>query len=232
MHKALKLLGCDYVYQDTPINLMEPQPEKQISAISEQGTSHLAYSCKSLEELKNVMLNFTGCSLKQTAMNTVFADGKPSSEVMLVGEAPGADEDAQGLPFVGQSGQLLNKIFAAIGLSRDKLYISNIVPWRPPGNRTPSTDEVAICQPFIEQHIALVNPKILVLLGGVSAKTLLKTNGGITSLRGKFSEYTTRDGNIIPCIATYHPAYLLRSPGQKAQVWHDVLRIKLKLANL
>ena len=232
MHKILKTIGCDYVYQDVPINLKEPKSAKPIMEVSAQAsTAHPAYNCKNLEELKNSMLNFTGCALKQTALNTVFADGNPSSQVMLVGEAPGADEDAQGLPFVGQSGQLLNKIFASIGLDRDKLYIANIVPWRPPGNRTPSTDEIAICQPFIEQHIALVKPKILVLLGGVSAKTLLKTNSAITSLRGKFSNYITHDGNLIPCLATYHPAYLLRSPGQKAQVWQDVLRIKLKLEN-
>lgn len=232
MHKVLKSLGCDYTYQDTPIDLRKPKPSKQIpEATTKVTAAHPAYNCKNLKELKEAMQNFTGCALKETALNTVFSDGNPSSDVMLVGEAPGADEDTQGLPFVGQSGQLLNKIFASVGLSRDKLYIANIVPWRPPGNRTPSTDEIAACQPFIEQHIELVKPKILVLLGGVAAKTLLKTNGAITSLRGKFINYTTHDGNTIPCLATYHPAYLLRSPGQKAQVWQDVLRIKLKLEN-
>ena len=233
MHKVLKTIGCDYVYQDAPINLKESESAKSIMAVSPQeATTHPSYSCRTLEELKSAMLSFTGCALKQTALNTVFADGNPNSQVMLVGEAPGADEDAQGLPFVGQSGQLLNKIFASIGLDRDKLYIANIVPWRPPGNRTPSNDEIAICQPCIEKHSALVKPKVLVLLGGVSAKTLLKTNSAITSLRGKFSNYTTHDGNVIPCLATYHPAYLMRSPGQKAQVWQDVLRIKLKLESL
>ena len=177
MHKVLKSLGCDYIYQDTPIDLKNTTKAAQkltdnMTPLAQAG--HPAYNCKNLEELKNAMLNFSGCTLKQTALNTVFADGNPSdAQVMLVGEAPGADEDEQGLPFVGQSGQLLNKIFASIGLTRDKLYIANIVPWRPPGNRTPSTDEIAICQPFIEQHIALIKPKILVLLGGVSTKTLL-----------------------------------------------------------
>ncbi len=232
MDKILKSLGCDYTYQDTPIDLGKYKPSKQIhEAITKVTAVHPAYNCKNLEELKDAMQNFTGCALKETALNTVFSDGNPSSGVMLIGEAPGADEDIQGLPFVGQSGQLLNKIFASVGLNRDKLYIANIVPWRPPGNRTPSTDEVAACQPFIERHIELVKPKILVLLGGVAAKTLLNTNGGITSLRGKFINYTTHNGNIIPCLATYHPAYLLRSPGQKSQVWQDVLRIKLKLEN-
>ena len=124
---------------------------------------------------------------------------------------------------------MLNKIFASIGLSRNKIYIANIVPWRPPGNRTPTDAEIAICQPFIERHIELIKPKMLVFLGGVAAKTLLKTNKSITSLRGALHNYITSDSNIIPCIATYHPAYLMRSPGQKAQVWSDVLRIKLKL---
>lgn len=227
MRNILKSLGCDYIYQDTPINLKKPADD-QVVPVSTQPI-HPAYACKTLEELKNAMLTFEGCALKKTALNTVFCDGNPKADVMLVGEAPGADEDTQGLPFVGQSGQLLNKIFQAIGLPRDKLYISNILPWRPPGNRTPTNEEIAICQPFIEQHIHLIKPKLLVFLGGVSAKTLLKTNEGITKLRGRFHEYKTCHGDSIPCFATYHPAYLMRSPGQKAQVWHDVLKIKLYL---
>ncbi len=227
MRRALKSLGCDYIYQDTPVDFKNALAAVHTNAQSE----HPAYACKTLEELKNAMLAFTGCALKKTALNTVFCDGNPNADVMLVGEAPGADEDMQGLPFVGQSGQLLSKIFQAIGLSRDKLYISNILPWRPPGNRTPTNEEIAICQPFIEQHIQLVKPKLLVFLGGVSAKTLLKTTEGITKLRGQFHEYKTHQGDVIPCFATYHPAYLMRSPGQKAQVWHDVLKIKLRLAS-
>ena len=227
MRNSLKLIGCDYIYQDTPINLnalpsARAEPNKSSS-------EHPAYNCKTLEELKNAMHEFTGCALKKSALNTVFCDGNPKADIMLIGEAPGADEDAQGLPFVGQSGQLLNKIFLAAGLGRDKLYISNILPWRPPGNRTPTNDEIAICLPFIEQHIHLVKPKLLVFLGGVSAKTLLETNEGITKLRGSFHEYKTRYGDIIPCFATYHPAYLMRSPGQKAQVWHDMIKIKQHL---
>ena len=232
MLQNLKTLGCNYLYAESPINVCNFSEQAKIQTNSVR-SSHPAYSCKTIEELKKTMLNFNDCALKSTALNTVFADGKPENvRVMLIGEAPGADEDAQGLPFVGQSGQLLNKIFKSIGLDRDQLYISNIVPWRPPGNRTPTTDEIAICQPFIEQHITLVKPKLLVFLGGVAAKTLLKTNGAITSLRGRFHDYTTLDGFVIPCFATYHPAYLMRSPGQKAQVWHDVLRIKLRLAGI
>ena len=225
MSNALKSLGCDYIYQDTPVDFKSAPTVARSNVQSE----HPAYACKTLEELKNAMLTFKGCALKETAINTVFCDGNPKADVMLVGEAPGADEDAQGLPFVGQSGQLLCKIFQAIGLPRDKLYISNILPWRPPGNRTPTNEEIAVCQPFIEQHIHLVKPKLLVFLGGVSAKTLLKTTEGITKLRGQFHEYKTQHGDVIPCFATYHPAYLMRSPGQKAQVWHDMLKIKLRL---
>jgi uracil-DNA glycosylase family 4 len=227
MNNVLKSLGCDYVYQDTTVDFKSAPAAIRTSIQS----SHPACNCKTLEELKNAMLAFTQCPLKETAINTVFSDGNPKADIMLVGEAPGADEDAQGLPFVGQSGQLLNKVFQSIGFSRDKLYISNILPWRPPGNRTPTNEEIAICQPFIEQHIHLVKPKLLVFLGGVSAKTLLKTTEGITKLRGQFHEYQTHHGDAIPCFATYHPAYLMRSPGQKAQVWHDMLKIKLRLAS-
>lgn len=226
MRNTLKALGCNYIYRETPIDLnsLQIQGENQSAAVSK--AEHPAYTCKTLEELKGAMHSFNECALKKTALNTVFCDGNPKAEVMLVGEAPGADEDAQGLPFVGQSGQLLNKIFQAIGLDRSNLYIANILPWRPPGNRTPTNEEIAMCQPFIEQHIQLIKPKLLVFLGGISSKTLLKTTEGITKLRGRFHEYKTHQGECIPAFATYHPAYLLRSPGQKAQVWHDVLKIK------
>lgn len=224
MRNTLKALGCDYIYRDTPIDL-----SLSMTTATPVAVTHPAYNCKTLDELKNTIHSFDGCSLKKTALNTVFCDGNPKADVMLIGEAPGADEDEQGLPFVGQSGQLLNKIFCAIGLPRDKLYIANILPWRPPGNRTPTNEEIAMCQPFIEQHIHLIKPKLLVFLGGVSAKTLLKTTDGITKLRGRFHGYRTCQGEVIPAFATYHPAYLLRSPGQKAQVWQDMLKIKLHL---
>lgn len=230
MRNSLKSLGCDYLYLDEPMDLKNLSTHTSTPAHG--ASSHPAFGCNTLDELKAAMLAFKGCPLKETALNTVFSDGNPKADVMLVGEAPGADEDAQGLPFVGQSGQLLNKIFTSIGLPRDKVYIANILPWRPPGNRTPTNDEIAICQPFVEQHIHLIKPKLLVFLGGVSAKTLLKTTEGITKLRGQFHEYQTIGGHSIPCFATYHPAYLMRSPGQKSQVWHDMLKIKIKLASL
>lgn len=206
----------------TETTAMPPSP----SASSD----HPAYSCQSLEELRQALMNFKGCALKETAMNLVFADGNPKASVMLIGEAPGADEDRQGLAFVGQSGQLLDKVLASVGLDRTKVYISNIIPWRPPGNRPPTTAEVAACQPFIERHIELVSPKILVLLGGVAAKTLLATNEGIVKLRGKWQSYQpTPTSPVIKTIATFHPAYLLRSPGQKAMVWRDFLAIEKEL---
>ncbi len=190
MRNTLKALGCDYIYQDTPIDVtssLQIQREKHIAAIIK--TEHPAYACKTLEELKNAMLSFNECALKKTALNTVFCDGNPQADVMLIGEAPGADEDAQGLPFVGQSGQLLNKIFQAIGLDRTKLYIANILPWRPPGNRTPTNEEIAMCQPFVEQHIQLIRPKLLIFLGGVSATMFAWTGSAWGSISSTAAIY-------------------------------------------
>ncbi len=204
---------------------MTPQPILSTSASHD----HPALACQTLEQLKQVMLAFEGCDLKQSAMNLVFSDGNPKGPVMLVGEAPGADEDRQGLPFVGQSGQLLDKVLKTVGLDRTNTYISNIIPWRPPGNRPPTTQEIAMCQPFIQRHIELVRPKILVFLGGVAAKTLLNSNEGIMRLRGIWRDYVTHDGSAIKALATFHPAYLLRSPGQKALMWQDFLKVEKAL---
>lgn len=186
-----------------------------------------AWSAKTLDELKQALHNFEGCGLKRTAHNTVFSDGKPESGLMLIGEAPGADEDEQGLPFVGQSGQLLNAMLAAIGINRSAgdCYITNVVPWRPPGNRPPSTDEIAACRPFLDQHIVLVQPKLIVLLGGIACKTLLH-EASTGAMRGRFHQYTMVNGVTVPMCVTYHPAYLLRSPRQKGTVWHDWLMIQ------
>lgn len=191
-------------------------------------TNEKVQACQNLEELRNVMLNFNGCALKLTATNTVFSDGNPDAKIMVIGEAPGADEDIQGKPFVGLSGRLLDKMFATIGLSRaTNLYITNIIPWRPPGNRQPTTQEIIQCLPFVRRHIELINPDVLILVGGVSAKTILDTSEGIMKLRGKWHDYSSPGlEKPIKCFATYHPAYLLRSPGQKAQVWQDLLKIQ------
>lgn len=190
-----------------------------------------AQSAATLDALKALMQGFNGCALKQTARQLVFADGNPKARIMLVGEAPGRDEDEQGLPFVGRSGQLLDRMLATIGLDRTSVYISNIIPWRPPGNRTPTPHEVTICLPFIARHIELVNPDILVCLGGPSAQTLLNQREGILRLRGRWFDYATSQ-RTIPALATLHPAYLLRQPAQKKLVWRDLRALDEKAMEL
>jgi DNA polymerase len=192
----------------------------------------LAAACHSLEELKAAIAGFDGLSLRSTATNLVFADGNPASGFMLIGEAPGADEDRLGLPFVGASGKLLDRMLAAIGRGRESAYISNIVNWRPPGNRKPQPQEIAISLPFIERHIELVNPQIVILLGDTAARALLGKEIGITKLRGQWHTLNMpRLGRPIPVIATYHPAFLLRTPAQKRQSWRDMLSAHGRVAN-
>ena len=191
----------------------------------------LASGAADLAALKAVVESFDGCNLKFTARSTVFADGNPQARIMLIGEAPGRDEDEQGLPFVGRSGQLLDKMLAAIGLDRTKVYITNVLPWRPPGNRTPTSAETDICLPFVERHIELVAPDLLVFVGGSSAKTMLRTTTGIMSLRGKWQQVSI-GGREIPAMPCLHPAYLLRTPNHKALAWRDLLAIQAKLTEL
>ena len=198
--------------------------EKEVS-FTKRGMS--LEECKTLEELRKALLAFEGCALKSTALHTVFGAGNPKSPIMLVGEAPGAEEDKQGKPFVGMSGQLLDKMFSTIGFSRKDLYISNILPWRPPGNRQPSSEEISACFPFIERHISLICPKILVFIGGVSLKALMKTSKGITFFQGKSLFYTNPFlSSPIQAFALYHPAYLLRSPSQKRMTWRSLLSLQ------
>jgi uracil-DNA glycosylase family 4 len=187
-----------------------------------------AATCETLDDLRATLAGFEGCNLRHTATNLVFADGNPDARVMFVGEAPGFEEDLQGLPFVGKSGQLLDRMIAAIGLDRSSAYIANVIPWRPPGNRTPTPQETEICRPFIERQITLVDPDVLVLLGGASAKQILKTSEGILRLRGKWQTYDT-GRREIRAMATLHPAYLLRQPLQKRLAWRDLLAIKAAL---
>ncbi|HEV7259970.1 MAG TPA: uracil-DNA glycosylase [Bosea sp. (in: a-proteobacteria)] len=188
----------------------------------------LAQEAMTLDALKDALARFDGCALKATAKNLVFADGNPEARVMIVGEAPGADEDRIGLPFVGRSGQLLNRMLAAIGLSRkDDVYIANVVPWRPPGNRTPTPQEAAICLPFIQRQIQLADPDILLCLGAPSAQALLGFKG-ITGSRGKWVEYDTGTRRIR-AVASLHPAYLLRQPLQKRFAWRDLRALKAAL---
>jgi DNA polymerase len=207
----------------------EAPPAAPLSSTEEALTTarDLARAAASLEELEAALAGFEGCALKQTAMNLVFADGNPKARVMIIGEGPGAEEDRQGLPFVGASGQLLDRMLAAIGLDRSSAYITNLLFWRPPGNRTPTGTEIAACLPFVERHIELVDPGYLLLVGGISAKTLLGRSQGILKLRGHWAHYQHAGmARPIPAMASLHPAYLLRQPGQKRLAWRDFLALR------
>jgi DNA polymerase len=190
----------------------------------------LAAAADSLDALKEAIAAFDGSTLRETATSLVFADGVPEGGVMLVGEAPGGDEDRLGRPFVGASGQLLDRMLASIGLSREReCYITNILPYRPPGNRTPTDAEVLLFLPFLQRHIALVRPRHLVLLGGAAAKALLRSREGITRLRGRWHQVTIEENHAIPALATLHPAYLLRTPLAKREAWADLLTLRKRI---
>jgi len=191
----------------------------------------LMQTTQTLDGLKDNIEQFDGLSIKKTATNMVFADGNPKAHIMVIGEAPAADDDAQGKSFMGENGILLDKILACIGLDRQaqepekSVYITNVLNWRPPGNRTPTAAEMDICRPFIEKHIALIRPQYLIICGGMAAKTLLNSTESISKLRGKFHNMTI-EGVNIPTMVTYHPAYLLKTPSQKKAVWTDMLMLK------
>ncbi len=195
---------------------------------TERAARDAAGACATLEELRAALDAFEGCGLKKTATQLVFADGNPQSRVMLVGEAPGRDEDLQGLPFVGRSGQLLDRMLAAIGLDRTSVYIANVVPWRPPGNRTPTPQETATCRPFISRQIELANPDFLICLGAPAAAELLNNRQGILKFRGQWRDFDTGT-RAIKAMATLHPAYLLRQPLQKRLAWRDFLALRRAL---
>jgi uracil-DNA glycosylase family 4 len=187
-----------------------------------------AKSAESIEALRALLESFEGCMLRTTATQLVFADGNPGGRVMFVGEAPGRDEDIAGIPFVGRSGKLLDLMMGAIGLDRTQVYIANVVPWRPPGNRTPTPQETATCLPFIRRQIELADPDILVCLGQPSTQTLLGAREGITRTRGRWFKFDT-GSREIRALATFHPAFLLRSPLQKRFAWRDFMAIKKSL---
>ena len=182
-----------------------------------------------MEELREMVEKFEGCALKLTANKTVFGGGNPKAKIMIVGEAPGADEDRIGLPFVGRSGQLLDKMLKAVNVDRTSCYITNVLPWRPPGNRTPTDGEIAVCLPFLKRQIELINPEVIVVLGGSAANALLDNEEPISRLRGKWLEYRKSDGKTVPVLASFHPAYLLRNAAQKAKAWTDLLRMQQKI---
>lgn len=217
-----------------PVSLAPVKPQTSVPA----APSNLA-GCATLAELSAALAGFEGCSLREGATQMVFADGNPQAALMLVGEAPGREEDRIGRPFVGESGRLLDRMLAAIGLDRTQVYIINIVPWRPPGNRAPSQEETVACLPFARRHIELVAPRLLVPLGGVAAQALFGASEGITRLRGRWFTYegagqggSQGTGLAIPAMALFHPAYLLRQPALKRETWMDLLKIKEKLAVL
>lgn len=221
--------------QSNQSSVFNSPPPRKTPALGHQQVADdaraLAEACDTIEALENAVRQFEGCGLKKTATNTVFSDGTPKADVMLIGEAPGYHEDQQGIPFCGPSGKLLDKMLAAIGLTRaESVYISNALFWRPPGNRTPSPEEIAICRPFVERHIALMRPKLLILAGSTATRAILDTPLGISRLRGKRHTYTNRYlEDAIPVAVFYHPSYLLRQPSQKRLAWHDLLEIKVFL---
>ncbi len=188
-----------------------------------------AEAAQDLQELREALAQFEHCALKRGARNLVFADGQPGAPVMIVGEAPGRDEDREGRPFVGRAGQLLDRMLAAIDAGRDHtrnpVYITNVLPWRPPQNRDPSPDEIAMMRPFIERHIALAAPRVLVVMGNIPAHALLGKKG-ITRLRGQWTEACG-----LPVLPMFHPAYLLRNPAAKREAWADLLSLQAWLAD-
>jgi|TARA_R110000787_G_scaffold242065_1_gene348216 DNA polymerase len=214
--------------QSTPVDggfLLSDTPHE-----ARQSARDAAAAAKTLDELKDAIEKFEGCALKKSASNTVFGTGNPEAKLVLVGEAPGAEEDRQGLPFVGPSGKLLDAMLRSIGLSREEVYITNILPWRPPGNRQPTTAETAVCEPFVRRHIELIAPKVVICLGGSSAKALMEEDRGITRLRGTWKELIFADGAKADLTAMFHPAYLLRTPEQKRLAWRDLRATAQKLS--
>jgi len=193
-----------------------------------ESARELAKSAETIDDLKQTLNRFEGCNLKRTAKSLVFSDGNPDARVMVVGGVPERDDDIHGVPFSGRSGQLFDRMLSAIGLDRTSVYISNTIPWRPPGNRKPTPQEIEICRPFIERHMELVKPDIIVLFDDLSAKTVLKTTNGIMKLRGKWGEFKT-ENLTIPALPTLHPSYLLTQPAHKALAWQDLLQVKMKL---
>ena len=211
-----------------PVARAEAAPAPEAAILSAREAARTA---PTLEALRALLETFDGCALRSTATRLVFSDGNPQARIMFVGEAPGREEDLEGLPFVGRSGKLLDRMIAAIGLDRTSAYIANVIPWRPPGNRTPTPQETQICLPFIQRQIELVNPDVLVTLGNPSTQTLLSTREGIMKTRGRWFEYDTGT-RVIRALATFHPAYLLRSPSYKRMAWQDLRAIAKALEQL
>lgn len=217
---------------DVPANVEKPVADvSQMGMAARKNARQLCEKAHSLAELAQYVESFDGCQLKATAKRTVFGDGDEKAKILLVGEAPGADEDREGKPFVGKSGMLLNKMLASVGIERKNCYITNILMWRPPGNRTPTGAEVAVSLPFLKRKIELIDPKVIVALGAPAANALMNIEEPISKIRGKWLEYELSVGKKIDLLPTFHPAYLLRNPAQKAKSWADLLKVKKKLSN-
>ena len=208
-----------------------PPPAPPVFAADPGEARTLASQAANLTELEALVEAYDGCGLKLRATQLAFADGNPQAQIMLIGEAPGAEEDRQGKPFVGRSGQLLDRMLAAIGLDRTKVYIANTVPWRPPGNRAPTPEEAALCLPFLQRQVELVSPKVIMTLGGPAMQTVFSTTAGIIKMRGRWSSVTIGQ-HTADAMPTLHPAYLLRNPAAKQQAWRDLLSLRLKLDEL
>jgi DNA polymerase len=216
-----------------PAAAAPPRALIESAAEPAQSARALAAQATTINQLAALIAGFDACPLKRTATNTVFADGNPAAPVMIVGEAPGADEDRIGKPFVGRAGQLLDRMLAAINLDRSRVQITNVIYWRPPGNRKPTATEIASCLPFVFRHIVLSRPKVLVLAGGTAASTLLDTAEGITRLRGRWFELAVPGLDAsLPTLPMFHPAFLLRTPERKREAWRDLLALKAKLDEL
>lgn len=198
------------------------------TADAEESARATAQSARSLEELRKALSGFDGCALRATAKNLCFYRGSPHARLMIIGEAPGREEDLEGKPFVGRAGQLLDRMLASIGLGEADFHITNIVYWRPPGNRTPTPQEALVCRPFLVRQIELVRPDLLLLLGGAAAKHVLDITEGILRARGKWRQVQV-GGRTIPAMATLHPAYLLRTPASKRLAWRDLLAVRARL---
>ena len=220
-----------------PAPAARPAPARAPASLTLAGDSiggamAAAAAATSLAELQTALESFEGCALKRTATNTVFADGVPHARVMLIGEAPGRDEDRIGKPFVGRAGQLLDKMLASIGLDRKtNTYITNVINWRPPDNRDPTPEEAASCLPFLRRHIELADPAVIILLGAVAARHVVGLSDGIMKLRGRWLEYRVGD-HMVPLMPTLHPAYLLRQPAHKKLAWRDLQAVRDKIQAL
>ncbi|MGE3282625.1 MAG: uracil-DNA glycosylase family protein [Alphaproteobacteria bacterium] len=221
---------ADFGAAVAPARVSPPPALAESPAEAAQSARLLASQAQTIEALAELVANFDLCPLKRTATTTVFMDGNPAARVMIIGEAPGAEEDRTGRPFVGRAGQLLDRMLAAIDLDRTQVQITNVIYWRPPGNRKPTAAETAACLPFVLRHIALARPRVLVLAGGTAASTLLPVTDGITRLRGRWFELAVPGlAAPVPTLPMFHPAFLLRTPARKREAWRDLLALKARL---